>query len=1193
MMKKLIEKLKKLIPKRFLKKDSEKAEYELLSPKEDIDIKTKDALDFAFKNKKAKNIAITGNYSSGKSSTILSYLNKEKIKSDEIVNVSLGTFKEPDELDSEVLEKYIIDQMYFSTYKAVKKLSNKGIIIFTLMLAILAICIFYSNIGYLFTNMYNILFIEKEYMEFFRLSFIIAIIVSFFSVLYIKLLNFAVRISLKLKMTVQYKDMKFELENNNATAQTNLINKNIQQILNMLKRAKCKYIIFEDIDRFDKPEIFEHLKELNDILNNTINIKFIYLIKDDVFKGENRTKFFDYIYPVVPYISYGNSGEEFYRLVEKYGLTKKLPKDFILKVTYYIQDMRILKNTLNEFRIYSIDINTKGIDYKNLFSIILYKNIFSEDFAKLQNKDGNLFNLFSKKEKIVNEMRNNISKAESSADDSDEAERTCKSIISNIKQTASSKNTTATLFNPNVGEVSLNDNNKILSKFLSDSNTEIYLGGNKFKKIDEYVQRFCSYSLRYDFENLVKKNIDKTEERQKELEKLRTELSQFEEFSMTDLLNRGNITEEDFNVFVDGTQNNIRKSELVQFLLREGYIDEDYERYISKFHEGTLTPNDYDFIGNCQIDRMSDFLLRLDNPELVIDKLEEKYFLKPSILNINLSKVLFDTRNKEKKENYISAFLKSPNIITNLTEINKRFSKEELKKFYTLLSRNSTAFLIINNKVEEENKPLLLRYFLLYSYAPNISLQEDVSDLKEYIENENLLLTEIEETDSAKEVINSLDIKYTDLTEGLKNNIEVFKYCIENNYYKINIENIKCVVRYLTENTDFEKDVDLENDLSIIRKNEEVYSYIKENIHEFIDNVYMLHENDNDEDVVIELLNDERIEEYWSGISVREVAITKYKIIDLSEIKNESIYDHLLKINLVEATIDNINTFYNSRIYNKDGEKNETDVERAEETLIEFINNNYNRFVGRRSDDIKYSKLNNFIFTENRISDDAYESVVGIFDVKINNMDITGLSEEKIMYLISDQKIALNENMYNYIRKCGKKAFIRFTYEERSTIFGNVTKYKFNLNERNLLLIDRQYNFDYRYKRALVYSIANYEDIVSDKGVSNYIIKYILDNNLKVEYSVEQIEVLIRNCTMDRLKIRFLIYNIDKFDKNELKSAVRAYLPKYRKILTDRARPEYDYTTTLKHFIDVLIEKGFNIKYELRDNKIYVKGTIK
>lgn len=54
-------------------------------------------------------------------------------------------------------------------------------------------------------------------------------------------------------------------------------------------------MFFEDLDRLDNPELFVHLRELNTLLNNddAINkpIIFIYAVKDDIFVGNDRTKF--------------------------------------------------------------------------------------------------------------------------------------------------------------------------------------------------------------------------------------------------------------------------------------------------------------------------------------------------------------------------------------------------------------------------------------------------------------------------------------------------------------------------------------------------------------------------------------------------------------------------------------------------------------------------------------------------------------------------------------------------------------------------------------------------------------------------------------------------------------------------------------------------------------------------------------
>jgi len=66
-------------------------------------------------------------------------------------------------------------------------------------------------------------------------------------------------------------------------------------------------VIFEDIDRFENTEIFVKLRELNNIINNSKQISrkvvFVYAIRDDMFIDKERTKFFYFIVPVIPYIN--------------------------------------------------------------------------------------------------------------------------------------------------------------------------------------------------------------------------------------------------------------------------------------------------------------------------------------------------------------------------------------------------------------------------------------------------------------------------------------------------------------------------------------------------------------------------------------------------------------------------------------------------------------------------------------------------------------------------------------------------------------------------------------------------------------------------------------------------------------------------------------------------------------------------
>ena len=82
-------------------------------------------------------------------------------------------------------------------------------------------------------------------------------------------------------------------------------------------------MVIEDLDRFDTPDIFLKLRELNFLLNNSAvvgrKIKFIYAVKDDMFKDSSRTKFFDYITTVIPVINPSNSKDKLKEELEKRG----------------------------------------------------------------------------------------------------------------------------------------------------------------------------------------------------------------------------------------------------------------------------------------------------------------------------------------------------------------------------------------------------------------------------------------------------------------------------------------------------------------------------------------------------------------------------------------------------------------------------------------------------------------------------------------------------------------------------------------------------------------------------------------------------------------------------------------------------------------------------------------------------------
>ena len=72
------------------------------------------------------------------------------------------------------------------------------------------------------------------------------------------------------------------------------------------------------------------------------------------------------------------------------GEDKSFDEVFLLNISLYLDDMRLITNTCNEYFTYKETLDFEINPYK-LFSLIVYKNIFPKDFSLLQINQGDLF----------------------------------------------------------------------------------------------------------------------------------------------------------------------------------------------------------------------------------------------------------------------------------------------------------------------------------------------------------------------------------------------------------------------------------------------------------------------------------------------------------------------------------------------------------------------------------------------------------------------------------------------------------------------------------------------------------------------------------------------------------------------------------------------------------------------------------
>ena len=347
--------------------------FQKLTPIKDVNLSIyKKTLDFVFENSDLKNIAITGIYGAGKSSVVETY----KKKSDKsFIHISLAhfDFENTATRNEAVIEGKIINQLIHQMnpkkipqthFKIKKELSIIETGIITALIIIFLVCLLHSIY---FVKWSNFIF-SLSPMNFagYRINKILEYTINNWA----RLMSLSLCIAI-ISFTMFYitkiqreKNIfrKFKFQNNEIEifedCNDSYFDKYLNEVLYIFENSGADAIVFEDMDRYDVHQIFERLREINTLINNQREknnekiIRFFYLLKDDIFVTKDRTKFFDFIIPVVPIMDSSNSYELFIEYFKNNGMLNLFGERFLQNVSLYVDDIRILKNIHNEFLIY-------------------------------------------------------------------------------------------------------------------------------------------------------------------------------------------------------------------------------------------------------------------------------------------------------------------------------------------------------------------------------------------------------------------------------------------------------------------------------------------------------------------------------------------------------------------------------------------------------------------------------------------------------------------------------------------------------------------------------------------------------------------------------------------------------------------------------------------------------------------------
>lgn len=435
-----------------------------------------------------------------------------------------------------------------------------------------------------------------------------------------------------------------------------IFNHHLDEILYFFQCTKYNAVIIEDLDRFNTPNIFLKLRELNFLLNHSkiVNrpIKFVYAIKDDMFKDTSRTKFFDYITTVVPVISPYNSKDVLRKALKDLGHTNEEISDATIReVAFFIDDMRLLQNISNEYHQYRLRLGCNEnhkIDNNKLLAMIAYKNYHPDSFAQLPKRDGEIYKAICSEQKAIYQkialeqvlpnLKVSVQKQK------EEFSRTAHLNAVELRKLYVWEYTRHMRYSAQSISVDGGNNYHSISEFYEDEETFDSLTKTSTIKYNFRQSNGYHYtdSITISFSN-VEHAVDATHSYMERLaaikngdswllkkeKELAVEESLIKSYPVFQLITK-------FNLYKDNVYKELGLSDMADRFIRLGLIGEDYHDYISIFYPGMISANDHSLMLDMKLDREPNSLSHIDNVALFLEEIPDDVFLTRSVYNVEL-----------------------------------------------------------------------------------------------------------------------------------------------------------------------------------------------------------------------------------------------------------------------------------------------------------------------------------------------------------------------------------------------------------------------------------------------------------------------------------------------------------------------------------------------------------------------------
>lgn len=1101
-----------------------------------------DAIDEALNNNEIRNIAITGIYGAGKSTVWKTYQEKNKLK--EVINVSLGKYETKRESNQSIesfennIERQLINQITaqvsensisLSKYKFKRNKQSWKVSLET-ALAVLFILATIFSLNY---QLFLIYFQVETKVDWFIGSIIVAMLIPLTYTLWQTFKNSKPFFS---RIKVGNTEANFEEEINSDET---VLDRDIRELVYILNNSKTKIVVFEDLDRYDHIDLYRKLRELNFLVNSykRVNssgveaIKFIYLVKDGLFNSKERTKFFDFIIPIVPVINSRNSE---YKLLELLEDKKNKPnEDLLFKISLYINDFRLLKNIVNEYTVYFdiLPMDRLNLSKNKLFAMIVIKNIFPHEFDELQQDRGYIYNLLKKIEDVRfllrNDLRNKINGEENRIKTLQE--------VSNIDQDE-------LLANSIPAHVSILDSSDtwkdIIRKWKEKPEERRLITVNRYSNQSMTYSEFLkqiSYPSNSQQEqlNLINENTEeKITEIRNNINKIFSEIDEVAVLELGKILRKLNTKNR--NEYFETSEDEVVDDQIksfTKFLVLEGYLDETYWYYKGYMNVDMRGVSDTLFLKNILEGNEQEIYLEIENPNKVVNQLSLDDFNRFNILNEVL--LVYLVKNNLKDEIFqicesISRFNTYDDIISILSHCYKeKDDKIFVNSFLEIIYPKFEDMVYLLIKKIKNFDAVLFGSIIGFLYN-NFSLNKGMNKFNDLVLDSPGILNMIDKDDESKLLnLKSLDLEFDNLpAHDLSEESVLLIY--DYDMYTTNIDNLHYIVNSISKSiVDYSKLLEYIFDInSQFKKMKE-----KVSLQDFLP-LYVNRRKEtskflNNENLTIDVINSSIDIDYkLEYLSFNETKLTDIiEIKDIEMIIEDQIFEPIFKKNTLEFTTENIEIYIDNG-----GTISDNFIGYLETNIrnIEFSN-------------IKDNPIYNNVFLSNqlindpKISDTLFSTALNSAEKKIIELN-PNIKEEFVIRLAESELLILNK--YN-IKLLLENSFLRsltvlFNQPEGTIvgIFNQEPELLSELNEEliyeliqnvknqeNLLNLLTNIEFDFELSKINIKKDLIIEYVLSNQLTSENF-KYVISNYDSFIYKDEFINNLNGTVHIENMDIR-------------------------------------------------------------------------